>query len=144
MQNHIPRVGDFNESSYYLEGNTGHPVFETVFGRIAINICYGRHHPLNWLVRGLATVDCAQARRLASLHSNLSDRRSGSLQGFAPNGAEIVFNPSATVGELSEPMWGIEARNAGQPACLARCRHHFSTDDDAMRLCLQPLPTPTM
>jgi predicted amidohydrolase len=28
------------------------------------------------------------------------------------NGAEIVFNPSATVGELSEPMWGIEARNA--------------------------------
>merc|ERR1739844_758566 len=28
------------------------------------------------------------------------------------NGAEIVFNPSATVGSLSEPMWGIEARNA--------------------------------
>jgi beta-ureidopropionase len=28
------------------------------------------------------------------------------------NGAEIVFNPSATVGALSEPMWGIEARNA--------------------------------
>lgn len=28
------------------------------------------------------------------------------------NGAEIVFNPSATVGDLSEPMWGIEARNA--------------------------------
>lgn len=28
------------------------------------------------------------------------------------NGAEIVFNPSATVGELSEPMWGVEARNA--------------------------------
>ena len=32
--------------------------------------------------------------------------------GFGLNGAEIVFNPSATVGELSEPMWGIEARNA--------------------------------
>lgn len=27
-KNHIPRVGDFNESSYYFEGNTGHPVFE--------------------------------------------------------------------------------------------------------------------
>lgn len=80
-QNHIPRVGDFNESTYYMEGNTGHPVFETVYGRIAINICYGRHHPLNWM-------------------------------GFALNGAEIVFNPSATVGELSEPMWGVEARNA--------------------------------
>ncbi|KAI6678497.1 hypothetical protein NL676_039293 [Syzygium grande] len=30
---------------------------------------------------------------------------------FGLNGAEIVFNPSATVGELSEPMWPIEARN---------------------------------
>ncbi|EPY16710.1 beta-ureidopropionase [Strigomonas culicis] len=80
-KNHIPRVGDFNESSYYLAGNTGHPVFETVYGRIAVNLCYGRHHPQNWLLFGL-------------------------------NGAEIVFNPSATVGALSEPMWFIEARNA--------------------------------
>jgi beta-ureidopropionase len=31
---------------------------------------------------------------------------------FGLNGAEIVFNPSATVGALSEPMWRIEARNA--------------------------------
>lgn len=80
-KNHIPRVGDFNESTYYMEGDTGHPVFETKFGSIAINICYGRHHPLNWLMFGL-------------------------------NGAEIVFNPSATVGQLSEPLWGVEARNA--------------------------------
>lgn len=28
------------------------------------------------------------------------------------NGAQIVFNPSATVGSLSEPLWGIEARSA--------------------------------
>lgn len=27
-KNHIPRVGDFNESTYYMEGNTGHPVFK--------------------------------------------------------------------------------------------------------------------
>jgi beta-ureidopropionase len=80
-KNHIPRVGDFNESTYYMESQLGHPVFETAFGRIAINICYGRHHPLNWMAYGL-------------------------------NGAEIVFNPSATVGALSEPMWSIEARNA--------------------------------
>ncbi|CAN4092501.1 unnamed protein product [Withania somnifera] len=80
-KNHIPRVADFNESTYYMEGNTGHPVFETAYGKIAVNICYGRHHPLNWLAFGL-------------------------------NGAEIVFNPSATVGVLSEPMWPIEARNA--------------------------------
>eukprot|EP00922_Rhytidocystis_sp_ex-Travisia-forbesii_P004697 GHVS01006913.1.p1 GENE.GHVS01006913.1~~GHVS01006913.1.p1 ORF type:complete len:376 (+),score=60.76 GHVS01006913.1:148-1128(+) len=78
-KNHIPRVGDFNESSYYLEGNTGHPVFETTYGRVAVNICYGRHHPLNWL-------------------------------GFAMNGAEVVFNPSATVDGLSEHLWGVEAR----------------------------------
>lgn len=80
-KNHIPRVGDFNESTYYSEGNTGHPVFDTKFGKIAINICYGRHHPQNWLMFGI-------------------------------NGAEIVFNPSATVGGLSEHLWPIEARNA--------------------------------
>ncbi|KAB2634718.1 beta-ureidopropionase [Pyrus ussuriensis x Pyrus communis] len=79
-KNHITRVGDFNESTYYMEGNTGHPVFETAYGKIAANICYGRHHPLN----------CA----------------------FGLNGAEIVFNPSATMGELSEPMWPIEPCNA--------------------------------
>jgi len=80
-KNHIPRVGDFNESTYYMESQMGHPVFETQFGRIAINICFGRHHPQNWMMYGV-------------------------------NGAEIVFNPSATVSGLSEPMWGIEARNA--------------------------------
>ncbi|XP_051888023.1 beta-ureidopropionase isoform X3 [Pristis pectinata] len=107
-KNHIPRVGDFNEdnwtnsnsvrtnwkngpengrwnlmqtsvrccilegqikSTYYMEGNTGHTVFQTQFGRIAVNICYGRHHPLNWLM-------------------------------YSINGAEIIFNPCATVGEL--------------------------------------------
>jgi beta-ureidopropionase len=31
---------------------------------------------------------------------------------FGINGAEIVFNPSATVGALSEPLWPIEARCA--------------------------------
>lgn len=31
---------------------------------------------------------------------------------YGLNGAEIVINPSATVGSLSEPMWSIEARNA--------------------------------
>ena len=44
-KNHIPRVGDFNESTYYMEGEDGHPVFATEFGNVAINICYGRHHP---------------------------------------------------------------------------------------------------
>lgn len=80
-KNHIPRVGDFNESTYYFEGNTGHPVFETKYGKVAINICYGRHHPQNWLMFGI-------------------------------NGADIVFNPSATVAGLSEHLWAIEARNA--------------------------------
>lgn len=91
-KNHIPRIGDFNEvsisvlldsltpsrfwlfflcsqSTYYMEGDTGHTVFQTQFGKIAINICYGRHHPLNWFM-------------------------------YSMNGAEIIFNPSATVGAL--------------------------------------------
>lgn len=36
-----------------------------------MNICYGRHHPQNWMM-------------------------------FALNGAEIIFNPSATVGKLRQ------------------------------------------
>ena len=71
-----------------MEGDTGWPVFDTSFGKLAINICYGRHHPLNWM-------------------------------GFGLNGAEIVFNPSATVGALSEPMWSIEAR------CAAIANNYF-------------------
>lgn len=61
-----------------MEGNLGHPVFQTQFGRIAVNICYGRHHPLNWLM-------------------------------YSINGAEIIFNPSATIGELRSlvgEIWG--------------------------------------
>ncbi|KAG5893096.1 hypothetical protein JTB14_024297 [Gonioctena quinquepunctata] len=54
-KNHIPRSGDFNESIYYSEGNTGHPVFETEFGKIAV--CYGRHHPINWMMFGLNGAD---------------------------------------------------------------------------------------
>ncbi|CAB4054783.1 UPB1 [Lepeophtheirus salmonis] len=49
--------------------------------KIAVNICYGRHHPQKRMMYGI-------------------------------NGAEIVFNPSATLGDLSEPFWPIEARNA--------------------------------
>ncbi|KAI8434051.1 hypothetical protein MSG28_012201 [Choristoneura fumiferana] len=80
-KNHLPSVGSFSETSFYSPGNTGHPVFETKFGKIAINICYGRHQALNWLM-------------------------------FALNGAEIVFNPAATISEFGESFWGIEARNA--------------------------------
>ncbi|XP_052758443.1 beta-ureidopropionase-like [Galleria mellonella] len=80
-KNHLPSVGSFSETSYYSPGNTGHPVFDTKYGKIAINICYGRHQALNWLM-------------------------------FALNGAEVVFNPAATISEFGESFWGIEARNA--------------------------------
>lgn len=49
-KNHIPVT---HESNFYMPGETGHPVFETNFGRIAINICYGRHHPQNWMMFGI-------------------------------------------------------------------------------------------
>jgi beta-ureidopropionase len=39
---------------------------------------------------------------------------------FGLNGAEIVFNPSATVGALSEPLWPIEAR------CAAIANNYFT------------------
>jgi beta-ureidopropionase len=81
-KNHIPRENDFNESTYYVEGNTGHPVFETQFGKIAINICYGRHHPQNWMMFGLNGADIV----------------------FNPS-AEIS-------GSLSDHMWFIEGRAA--------------------------------
>ena len=86
---HIPRVGDFNESTYYMEGELGCSVFETEYGKIGVNICYGRHHPLHWLAYNL-------------------------------NGAEVVYNPSATINTLSEGLWPIEARNA------AVANHYFS------------------
>lgn len=52
-KNHIPRNDNFNESTYYMEGNLGHPVFDTTFAKIGIVTCYGRHHPLNWLMYGI-------------------------------------------------------------------------------------------
>jgi len=88
-KNHIPRVGDFNESTYYMEGQTGNPVFETEYGKIGVNICYGRHHPLHWFALGL-------------------------------NGAEIVYNPSATVSGVSEKLWLTEAR------CAAIANNYFT------------------
>ncbi|RCN38132.1 hydrolase, carbon-nitrogen family [Ancylostoma caninum] len=81
-KNHIPRIGDFSESTYYMESTIGHPVFETAYGKIAINVCYGRHHPQNWMMYALNGAEII----------------------FNPC-AEVVEN-------LSEPMWAIEARSA--------------------------------
>ncbi|GBP06698.1 Beta-ureidopropionase [Eumeta japonica] len=82
-KNHIPRVGDFNESTYYMEGNTGHPVFETRYGRIAVLICFGRHHSLNWMMFG----------------------NNGAEIVFNPNATTAAEGGSKW-------MWNIEARNA--------------------------------
>ena len=84
-----------------MEGNTGHKVFETDFGRdlsllcsdrlihgygrIAVNICYGRHHPQNWLMYG---VNGAESTLTPFLKTDKRDSPS------------VVFNPSATVGAL--------------------------------------------
>lgn len=101
-KNHIPNNG---ESEYYAHGTNGHQVFDTIFGRIGVSICFDRHHSLSWLI-------------------------------YALNGAEIVFNPAATVcifflfasflqvgaGDcdsnfdhfqaVNEHWWHIETRNA--------------------------------
>jgi beta-ureidopropionase len=62
-------------SPSHQEGNTGHPVFHIpslVEGgvNIAVNICYGRHHPMNWLAFALNGADiifnpCATAAGLS-------------------------------------------------------------------------------
>ncbi|TQR36714.1 nitrilase-related carbon-nitrogen hydrolase [Brevibacillus brevis] len=80
---HIPHVGvgssgcGFWEKYYFKPGNLGYPVFETVFAKVGVYICYDRHFP--------------EGARLLGL-----------------NGAEIVFNPSATVAGLSEYLWKLE------------------------------------
>jgi beta-ureidopropionase len=73
-----------------MESTLGHPVFDSPWGRLATNICYGRHHPQNWM-------------------------------GYALNGAQVIFNPAATVGGLSEPLWPIEARNAAIANSVFTC-----------------------
>ncbi|KAF5798402.1 putative beta-ureidopropionase [Helianthus annuus] len=46
--------------------------------------------------------------RFARKYNMLRKAPSVKLVSLRVNGAEIVFNPSATVGELSESMWPIE------------------------------------
>ncbi|MDO8124021.1 MAG: nitrilase-related carbon-nitrogen hydrolase [Candidatus Hermodarchaeota archaeon] len=75
---HIPHLGPgFWEKFYFRPGNLGYPVFETMYGKIGVYICYDRHFPEGARALGL-------------------------------NGAEIVFNPSATVAGLSDHLWTIE------------------------------------
>lgn len=49
-KNHIPNNG---ESQYYSHGTTGHQVFDTRFGKVAVNICFDRHHPQSWIMYAL-------------------------------------------------------------------------------------------
>lgn len=75
---HIPHLGPgFWEKFYFKPGNLGYPVFDTMYGKIGLYICYDRHFPEGARALGL-------------------------------NGAEIVFNPSATVKGLSDHLWTLE------------------------------------
>lgn len=78
-QNHIPRVGDFNENSYSMK---------EILGILCLRLL--RKDRCQYLLWEAASVELA----------------------FGSKGAEIVFNPYATVGELSKLMWLIEAHNA--------------------------------
>jgi len=42
---HITDYECFYEKDFYTPGNTGSPVYETAFGKIAVAICYDRHYP---------------------------------------------------------------------------------------------------
>lgn len=49
-KNHIPNNG---ESEYYTHGTDGHKVFDTTYGKIAVSICFDRHHPQSWIMYAL-------------------------------------------------------------------------------------------
>ncbi|HYM61069.1 MAG TPA: nitrilase-related carbon-nitrogen hydrolase [Thermoanaerobaculia bacterium] len=77
-KSHIPHVAPgFWEKFYFRPGNLGYPVFNTLYAKVGVYICYDRHFPEGARCLGL-------------------------------NGAEIVFNPSATVAGLSEYLWKLE------------------------------------
>ena len=74
---HIPQTSGFWEKFFFRPGNLGYPVFETVYAKVGVYICYDRHFPEGARALGL-------------------------------NGAEIVYNPSATVKGLSQYLWKLE------------------------------------
>jgi beta-ureidopropionase len=82
-KNHIPHTNGFWEKFFFKPGNLGYPVFQTMYAKVGVYICYDRHFPDGARVLGL-------------------------------NGAEIVYNPSATVAGLSQYLWKLE-----QPAHAA-------------------------
>ena len=74
---HIPHTSGFWEKYFFKPGNLGYPVFQTMYGKVGVYICYDRHFPEGARILGL-------------------------------NGAEVVFNPSATVKGLSQYLWKLE------------------------------------
>jgi len=50
---HIPQLPGFWEKFYFRPGNLGYPVFETMYGRVGVYICYDRHFPEGARVLGL-------------------------------------------------------------------------------------------
>ena len=75
---HIPHTAGFWEKFFFRPGNLGYPVFDTAYAKVGVYICYDRHFP-------------------------------GRAPGpWGCTGAEIVYNPSATVKGLSAHLWELE------------------------------------
>ena len=158
-KNHITRVGDFNESTYYMVGAwvvvvVGGTVTEMCSWRVvalspacAARPAGGQHGAPG--VRDGVWQDCGQhlLRQVGDSAASQPRGRRGAArrgppsmpwavgippppprppcrhiplncQAFGLNGAEVVFNPCATVEGFTEPMWGVEARYA---AIANRC-----------------------
>src|SRR5262245_18398244 len=45
---HIPQVADLYEKFFFRPGNSGYPVFPTVWCKLDVYICYDRHLPEGW------------------------------------------------------------------------------------------------
>jgi N-carbamoylputrescine amidase len=54
---HIPSVPKLHETYFFKPGNTGHPVFKTPAGNLAVMLCYDRHFPESARLYGLAGAD---------------------------------------------------------------------------------------
>lgn len=51
---HIPDYAFFHEKTYYYPGDENIKIFQTVFGKIGIAICYDRHYPEYMRALGIA------------------------------------------------------------------------------------------
>lgn len=107
-KNHIPNNG---ESEYYTHGTTGHPVFDTIFGKIGVSICFDRHHPQSWMMYALNGAEIVfNPATTVIFHFDLIHLKSNVFVNFISL-SKISISISVFQA-VNEHWWPIEARSA--------------------------------